>query len=369
MIKNYNKFNESINLKYPYRKVYFEINSKDDIITIYDYLDSILWFNIKRPISQPEVFPNFIGIPTDIYSLQVFKIPAFSYDMVTKDRIDRFIKNYGYDPVILKMNDLKLLKSIIFKGEKIKTPVYNEPRKLVYEGIKHLLNFKLFEQKEELSTYKLKKRWDKKRSAIKELQHNIIKLRNKVFKDMDSDDEKTMIVATIVRIIDKTGERVGNENSKDIGHYGISHLMKKHITLNKDEVTLSYVGKSGVKHKVTFTDYKVARNIKKLKLNKYSEVFTTSHGLSIKSTQVNKYLVDFNITSKDLRGFKVNKLMSEKLRRTKKPNTDGELKRVFNDILREVAEEIGHTPGICRKNYLLPEIEKEWYDRKKVQKI
>lgn len=235
--------------------------------------------------------------------------------------------------------------------------------------MKHILNFKLFEQKEELSTYKLKKRWNKKRDAIKELQININRLRKKIFKDMDSDDEKIMIVATIIRIIDKTGERVGNENSKEVGHYGISHLLKRHITLNKDEVTLSYVGKSGVKHKVSFTDYKVARNLKKLKEHKYSEVFTTSHGLSIKSTQVNKYLEDFNITSKDLRGFKVNKLISERLRRKKKPETDSELKRVFNDVLREVAEEIGHTPGICRKNYLLPEIEKDWYNRKKVQKI
>ena len=233
----------------------------------------------------------------------------------------------------------------------------------------HILNYKLFEQKEELSTYKLKKRWDKKRSAIKELQNNINKLRKKVFKDMDSDDEKTMIVATIIRIIEKTGERVGNENSKDVGHHGITNLMKKHITLNKDEVTLSYVGKSGVKHKVTFSDYKVARNLKRLKQNKYSEVFTTSHGLSIKSTQVNKYLEYFNITSKDLRGFKVNKLMSERLRRMKKPESDADVKRVFNEVLREVAEEIGHTPGICRKNYLLPEIEKDWYNRKKVQKI
>jgi len=233
----------------------------------------------------------------------------------------------------------------------------------------HILNYKLFEQKEELSTYKLKKRWDKKRSAIKELQNNILKLRKKVFHDMDSDDEKTMIVATIVRIIDKTGERVGNENSKDVGHHGITNLMKKHISTNKDQVTLSYVGKSGVSHKVTFSDYKVARNLRKLMHNKNREVFTTSDGLNIKSTQVNKFLEDFNITSKDLRGFKVNKLMSEKLRRMKKPTSEGELKRVFNDVLREVAEEIGHTPGICRKNYLLPEIEKKWYERKKVQKI
>lgn len=232
----------------------------------------------------------------------------------------------------------------------------------------HILNFKLFE-KQEISDYKLKKRWDKKRSAVKELQNNISKLRRTLYKDMDSDDDKIMIVATIIRIIDKTGERVGNENSKDIGHYGITNLMKKHITLNKDEITLSYIGKSGVKHKKTFVDYKIARNIKKLLNYKNNEIFTTKNGLSIKSIQINKYLEEFNITSKDLRGFKVNKLMSEKLRKMKIPNSDMDIKRVFNDVLRVVAEEIGHSPGICRKNYLLPEIEDSWYKRRKVKKI
>ena len=61
--------------------------------------------------------------------------------------------------------------------------------------------------------------------------------------------------------------------------------------------------------------------------------------------------------------------MSEKLRKVKKPQTEQEIKKVFNEVLREVAEIIGHTPGILRKNYLLPEIEEDFYNGKKVQKI
>lgn len=242
--------------------------------------------------------------------------------------------------------------------------------------MKHLLPYKLFEKKEikkdapKVATpQELKKRWAKKRNAIKTLQSNIVKLRRSVFKDMDSENEKTMIVATIVRIIDKTGERVGNEASTINGHYGISHIMKKHIKVSGNDITLEYVGKSGVEHKVTFTDDKVARNLKKLMKINDGEVFVTSDGLSIKSTQVNTYLEQFDITSKDLRGFKVNKLMSERLRRMSKPKDEKEIKRVFNEVLRKVAEEIGHTPGICRSNYLLPEIEKAWYSGKEVQKI
>jgi DNA topoisomerase-1 len=239
--------------------------------------------------------------------------------------------------------------------------------------MKHLLTFKLIEKKKveikEATTQELKKRWEKKRNSIKELQNNIDKLRSKVTSDMSSDDEKTQIVATIVRIIDKTGERVGNEQSKLDGHFGITNLRKKHINVNGSDIHLNYVGKSGMKHEVTITDGKAASILKKLLKQKYNEVFVTSDGLSIKAPQVNKYLSDFNITAKDLRGYKCNKLMSEKLRKVKKPESEAEIKKVFNEILREVAEIIGHTPGILRKNYLLPEIEQAFYGGKKVQEI
>jgi len=239
--------------------------------------------------------------------------------------------------------------------------------------MKHLLTYKLFEKKEEkkiqvTSEKDLKKRWDKKRSAIINLGNNIKNLRTKVSKYMDSDDEKTMIIATIVRIIDLTGERVGNDSSAGEGHHGVTNFLKKHAKINGDTVTLSYTGKSGVKHKVTIKDSKVARNMNKL-MKIPGEIFVTTDGLSVKSPQVNKFLADFNITSKDLRGYRVNKLMSEKLRKLKKPDSIGEIKKKFNEVLRDVAEEIGHTPGICRKNYLLPEIEEQWYGGKEVQKV
>jgi len=239
--------------------------------------------------------------------------------------------------------------------------------------MKYLLTYQLFEKKfekpKELTPKELEKRWEKKRNSIKELQKNIFKLRHKVSTDMDSDNEKIQIVATIVRIIDKTGERVGNEQSKLYGHFGITNLRKKHVKVDGSKITLNYVGKSGMKHNVTINDTKAAQILKRLLNQKSNEIFVTSDGFNVKATQVNNYLSDFNITAKDLRGYKCNKLMTEKLRNLPKPKTEQEIKKVFNQALREVAEIIGHTPGILRKNYLLPEIEERFYGGRKVQKI
>lgn len=249
--------------------------------------------------------------------------------------------------------------------------------------MKHLLTYKLFEQldnntveslvesKKEIQVTtdkQLKKRWDKKRDAILKLGKDIKRLRQKVSKDMDSEDEKTKMIATIIRIMDLTGERIGNESSKGEGHHGVSNFYKKHIKINGDTISFSYTGKSGVKHRTSVKDSKVARNLKEF-MEIPGEVFVTTNGLSIKSPQVNRYLADFDITSKDLRGYRVNKLMSERLRKLNKPETMGEIKKKFNEVLRDVAEQIGHTPGICRKNYLLPEIEEQWYKGKEVQKV
>lgn len=217
----------------------------------------------------------------------------------------------------------------------------------------------------------LKQRWDKKRNSIKELQNNIAKLRYRLKEDIGSPNEKTQIVATIIRIIEKTGARIGNKLSKSQGRFGISNLLKEHISIEGDTIRLHFVGKSGVENDVTLKDEQVAEVLRILMKpkQKRQEVFVTSKGLSVKARQVNSYLSEFNVTTKDLRGYRCNKLMSGKLRRLEKPQSETEIKREFNRVLREVAGIIGHTPGVLRKDYLLPEIEEQFYSGKMIEKI
>lgn len=207
----------------------------------------------------------------------------------------------------------------------------------------------------------IKKRWDKKRKQIKKLSKDIRKFKIRVDKDLSSDDQKTMIIATIAKIMEITGERVGNDGSASEGRHGISNLKKKHIKVNGDTITIKYTGKSHVKHEKTFTHAKVASNLKKLIDRRKTDVFSTDSGLSIKSTQVNKYLGQFDITSKDLRGFKANKLMTQELRKLGKVKEEKDRKKKFNELLKKVAGEIQHEPATLRKHYLLPEIEDNFY--------
>ncbi len=242
--------------------------------------------------------------------------------------------------------------------------------------MKYLQSYDIFEKKlvevqpqKVYTDAEIKKRWDKKRGQIRNLSKNIRKFKLKVDKDLSSTDEKTKIIACIAKIIEITGERVGNDGSSSNGHHGISNLTKKHIKVNGDTVTLKYIGKSGVDHERTFSNSKVAKILKELLSRRTTDVFSTSGGLSIKNTQVNNYLSQFDITSKDLRGFKSNKLMTGELLKLGKVKDEKDRKTKFNELLRKVAAEIQHLPQTLRTHYLLPEIEENFYKHGSIGRV
>jgi len=235
--------------------------------------------------------------------------------------------------------------------------------------MKYLDTYKLFEKKEvkkfvppvKPTEKQLKKRWDKKRSKVKHLSKNISKLKTSITKDLSSSDEKTVLIAAISKIIEMTGERVGNDGSAENGHHGISNLTNKHIKVNDSTITLKYMGKSGVEHDNVIKNAKLAGILKKLKKRNKGNLFVTEEGQQIKATHVNSYLSKFDITSKDLRGFKANRLMRIELSKYKKTKDDKEIKKNFNEALRKVAAIIQHTPSICKSAYILPEIIETYY--------
>jgi len=234
--------------------------------------------------------------------------------------------------------------------------------------MKYLEIYNLFEKNDiknvptKIATQKeLKARWDKKRSKVKHLSKNITKLKISITKDLSSSNEKIVLIAAISKIIEMTGERVGNDGSAENGHHGISNLTNKHVKVNGSTITINYTGKSGVEHNNSIKNTKLAGILKKLKKRNKKNLFITEDGTQIKARNINSYLSKFDITSKDLRGFKANKLMRDELSKYKKTKDVKEIKKNFNEALRKVAGIIQHTPSICRSAYLLPEIEQIYY--------
>tara|TARA_R110000868_G_scaffold181220_17_gene422129 strand:- start:380 stop:1105 length:726 start_codon:yes stop_codon:yes gene_type:complete len=209
-------------------------------------------------------------------------------------------------------------------------------------------------------------RWEKKKGNIENLANNIQRLRLCITKDLNSGTEKDMITAVVISIMDKTGERVGNNESASNGHYGITGLKKKHISVNGNTITLKYIAKSGVEQEKKFTDENIAKVLKKILNNNTENVFVTSEGFKISNDRVNRYLSTFDVTAKDIRGYSANKWIIKKLEQKELFKEEKDRKKVFNETLKSVAEKIGHGKATLKKHYLIPELETNYIEESKI---
>jgi DNA topoisomerase-1 len=239
------------------------------------------------------------------------------------------------------------------------------------------MGFKLFleqeqkEQPKEYSEAELKARQNKKEKSVDTLAQDIGKLRRKVSTMMKSDNEKERLTGLVLSIMLKTGERVGNDESAKEGHHGVTGLKAKHIKFDNGDAILNYTGKSGVDHEKKLTDSSVVDMLKKLVDGKQGGdfVFTTEDGFKIKNDRVNRVLKDFGITAKDIRGFSANRWMIRSLNQSNIEKEEKDRKKKFLEILKNVAEKVGHTPSMLRNSYLLPKIEKMYIEQGKVASI
>lgn len=200
-------------------------------------------------------------------------------------------------------------------------------------------------------------RWDKKKKSIEELANNIQRLRGNLTRDLKSDNEKNFLTALVISVMMKTGERVGNSFSASQGHFGVTGFRKKHIIVRGNTVYLNYVGKSGVEHDKEFTDKILAEHLNKaIKKSPNNYVFCTSDGFRIKADRINRYLDEYNISAKSLRGFSANKWIVDKLEKIEIPDTEKQRRTTFNKIAKSVAHKIGHGVPTLKKHYMMPEL-------------
>ena len=228
----------------------------------------------------------------------------------------------------------------------------------------------------EYSERQVQNRNREKAERIEALGKSIGDLRDQVKKDLKSKDAKTRLTALAIGLMDATFERVGNDDSAEDGHFGVTGWLRKHVTFGKGKATIRYVGKSGVKHEKTVDDAKLITALKGCCEDKSKDAPLLSFGaddsegvVRVTSKDVNTYLEPFDVTAKDLRGFHANREMRERLQATRKAGptlpTDKKkreklLKDEFKKALEETAEAVGHEPSTLRSQYLVPGLEDQF---------
>jgi DNA topoisomerase IB len=208
-----------------------------------------------------------------------------------------------------------------------------------------------------------------KAERVEKLRSTIGGLRKQVSKDLTSEDPKVRLAALAVALIDQTYERVGNDKSaSENGHYGITTLTTDHVKMGKGKATLSYVGKSGVKHTKTVTDKPTVTALKKAMKGrgKGDRLLCDGVDCTIRARDVNAYLRDFEVTAKDLRGMHANEEVRNRLTQIRKAGPelprarkerDKILKAEFKEALVSAAEMVGHEASTLKSQYLVPGME------------
>lgn len=163
------------------------------------------------------------------------------------------------------------------------------------------------------------------------------------------------VLAAIVRLLDLTGMRAGNEEYvRDNGSYGVTTLERRHARLAARRLTLSYRGKSSVHRTLSVDDLRLLRVVQRCHALGAKRLFAwvdeQGRIRTIRSAELNDYLRESAgapITAKCLRTWIASVRMAEELARAGQGAP-------LRAALQVVAAELGHTPAVCRKSYVHP---------------
>ncbi|OEZ31309.1 DNA topoisomerase IB [Variovorax boronicumulans] len=195
------------------------------------------------------------------------------------------------------------------------------------------------------------------------------RLRARVARDLRAGTRtpgRAQVIATLVRLLDTTLLRVGNEAyASSNGSFGLTTLRNRHAAVQGSALRLRFRGKSGVAHEARVDDPRVARVVRQCQqlpgqaLFQYTDEAGEVRGVS--SNDVNDYIADATdtgegerFTAKDFRTWHGTVQALELTRLA--CAWEGERRPGARDILAAVARQLGNTPAVCKKAYVHPAV-------------
>ncbi|WP_183560269.1 DNA topoisomerase IB [Mucilaginibacter sp. SP1R1] len=196
-------------------------------------------------------------------------------------------------------------------------------------------------------------------------------IREQVDKDMDRrnlDHEK--VVALVVRLMELTSIRVGNEAYKKLyGSFGLTTLQNRHIKIEGADIQFEFKGKKGVFHKVALHSKKLARLVKQCRDIPGKELFQYYNAdgsrCSVGSGDINNYLKEItgeDFTAKDFRTWAGSVSALYAFKEAGEFENVTECRKKIVSVLDEVAVNLGNTRTVCKKYYVHPSVIKSYED-------
>jgi DNA topoisomerase-1 len=190
-------------------------------------------------------------------------------------------------------------------------------------------------------------------------------IRERVDKDLQkSGFPLEKVAATVVRLLDESLIRVGNEEyARENGSFGLTTLQNGHVAVEGAKLRFHFRGKSGKEHEVDVRNRRVATIVRKLQDLPGQHLFQyrdeEGELRPVTSDQVNGYLQEVTgepFTAKDFRTWAGTVLACRLLRETGHAETERERNANIVSTVDAVASRLGNTRAVCRASYIFPSI-------------
>ncbi len=178
------------------------------------------------------------------------------------------------------------------------------------------------------------------------------------------------VLALAFRLLDDAYFRAGGEvYARDNGSFGLATIRRDHVRVEGDGVTFVYPAKSGQERTAHVDDLEIRDLVRALRdrdddgeeLLAWQDDDGAWHDVG--TADVVEYVKDRlgpEARPKDFRTWHATVLAAAALGEVDPPRSERGRRRVVSQVVREVAEELGNTPAVCRASYIDPRLVDLW---------
>jgi DNA topoisomerase-1 len=201
--------------------------------------------------------------------------------------------------------------------------------------------------------------------------HTLPKIRARVAEDLAGTGlGRDRLLATIVRLLETTLIRVGNEEyARTNGSYGLTTLKGHHVEIEGTTIRFRFRGKSRKQHAIALSDRRLAGIVRRCRDLPGQDLFQylDEHGepQPVNSADVNEYLrvaAGEDFTAKDFRTWAGTLLAARSLPVVESTDAGSSPRSLLVGAVQDVAGQLGNTAAVCRKCYIHPAVLKAFED-------
>ena len=218
--------------------------------------------------------------------------------------------------------------------------------------------------------------WRARRDRLKhdhvvQLARRLPAARRRVAADLARPElDRPKALALAFRLLDEAYFRAGGETyAKENGSFGLATLRREHVRVADDGVWFAYPAKSGQWREAQVRDADVREVVGALleRDDDHPELLAWRNGdgawHDVTTADILEDVKDRlgpQARPKDFRTWHATVLAAAALAQQEVPRSERARRRVVAQVVREVAEELGNTPAVCRASYIDPRIIDLW---------